>query len=182
MDRYDDYKDKLLWLLVILGCTAFFACHSEADRNGSTDIANNNTISDDDYYDDMADSYGENTPSIYEEVNNNYKINYLGDSIDENKYRDVEYEPYTHTVFVKTEGRVSFDEIITVTAPEGYEVDYCIPAENSTGKFSNIYGYINLKFTNTEKVVVREYFDTETEEYVNASFGTPIKKEKVMIK
>ena len=57
-------------------------------------------------------------------------------------------------------------------------MDYCIPMENSNGQYGSIYGYIVLKFTNTEKVVVREYYDTATGKYINTNFGTVVEKEK----
>lgn len=37
---------------------------------------------------------------------------------------------------------------------------------------------MDLKFTNTEKVLVREYYDTVTGTYVNTNFGTVVEKEK----
>lgn len=167
-------------VLAIVGCFVYSCCNSN-ERQATTDVANNAPVPDDGYYDEDG-NYIENDSNLYEELNNEYKINYLGYNVDKSNYRDVEYEPYTHTIFVKTEGRVSFDDVITVDAPEGYEVDYCIPSENSNGQYGDIYGYINLKFTNTEKVVVREYYDTERKEYINASFGTPVQKEKVLTK
>lgn len=184
MSIYDsgDSSGKLGISLAALAVTFIVgSCINSSERQTTTNIANNTPIQDDGYY-DANGNYVENDSSLYEDLYNKYKVNYMSYTVDKSNFRDVEYEPYTHTVFVKTEGRVSFDEVITVDAPEGYEVDYCIPSENSNGRDGNIYGYINLKFTNTEKVVVREYYDTEREEYINASFGTPVQKEKVMTK
>lgn len=177
---YKDGGSLGVYILIFVIAVFIYSCNNSNERQASTDVQDNTGTSDG-FYDEDG-NYIESDSSMCSELNNTYKVNYLSQSIDKSKYRDVEYDPYMHTVFVKTEGRVSFDDIITVDAPEGYEVDYCIPSENSNGQYGDIYGYINLKFTNTEKVVVREYYDTERKEYINASFGTPIQKEKVMVK
>lgn len=185
MSRYDgNYRGGgsiAIYVLIFMISCYIYSCCNSSERQATTDVQTNTTSTGNGYYDDEG-NYVENDPSLYEDLNNDYKVNYLGYNIDKSKYRDVEYEPYTHIVFVKTEGRVSFDEVITVDAPEGYEVDYCLPSENSNGNYGDIYGYINLKFVNTEKVVVREYYDTERKEYINASFGAPVQEEKVMTK
>ena len=113
---------------------------------------------------------------------NSYRINYMNEyTVDDSKYRDIEYEPFTHSLYVKTKGTIAFDQLISVDATEGYQVDYCIPMENSNGQYGSIYGYIILKFTNTETVLVREYYDTETGKYINTNFGTVVEKEKQRI-
>lgn len=167
-------------VIIVAGC--FYSCSVSKDRELSTNIGNNSN--NEYYFDEESGEYkdvwtGETLPENLVQ-DNAYRINYINEyTVDYSRYRDIEYEPFTHSLYVKTEGTVALDQLISVDAPEGYQVDYCIPLENSNGNYGIIYGYITLKFTNTEKVIVREYYDTSTGKYINTNFGTVVEKDKV---
>lgn len=166
---------------VLLLFGMIYSCSTSDERELSTDIGDNSNNNY--YFDEESGEYRDawTGEALAEDPfqNNLYRVNYINeDTVDDSRYRDVEYEPFTHSLYVKTQGTVAFDQLISVDAPEGYQVDYCIPMENSNGQYGSIYGYITLKFTNTEKVVVREYYDTATGKYVSTNFGTVVEKEK----
>lgn len=167
-------------VIIVAGC--FYSCSVSEDRELSTNIGDNSNSGY--YFDEESGEYKDvwTGETLQENLvqDNAYRINYIDEyTVDYSRYRDVEYEPFTHSLYVKTEGTVALDQLISVDAPEGYQVDYFIPLENSNGNYGTIYGYINLKFTNTERVVVREYYDTSTGKYINTNFGTVIEKDKV---
>lgn len=74
-------------------------------------------------------------------------------------------------VYILKLEKIEFDQLLSVEAPGGYQVDYCLPFENSNTKNGIIYGYIDLKFTNTEPVTVRCYYDTEQGRFIDSNFG-----------
>ncbi len=98
-------------------------------------------------------------------------------TIDYSNYRDVVYEPFTHKVYIKVEGSLAFDSM-NVNAPDGYQADYSIQMEDSNSGNRYVYGCASIEYTNTERVLVREYYDTETKTYVYVNFGTVMEKEK----
>lgn len=110
----------------------------------STDIGDN---SNNDYYFDeesgeYKDAWTGETLSEDPLQDNSYRVNYINEyTVDYSRYRDVEYKPFTHSLYVKKEGTVAFDQLISVDAPEGYQVDYCIPMENSNDRSGSIYGF-----------------------------------------
>ncbi len=184
MSRYG--SNDYFWLKMGAGAVtiilfgALYSCSAKKERELSTDIGYNSSNY---YFDEESGEYkdawtGESLPeNPFKDTA--YKINYIDEwTVDYSKYQDVEYEPFTHTLCVKTKGTLAYDQLISVDVPEGYQLDYCIPMENSNGSYGDIYGYVVLKFTNTEKVVVREYYDTSIGKYINTNFGTVVEKEK----
>lgn len=94
------------------------------------------------------------------------------------RWKDKDYEVGKHNLYMKIDEDAYYDQLIELEAPEGYTIEYYFPMEvglrNGRGR------YANVKFTNTEPVTVRGYYDTEKECYIYATFGTP--KESVKVK
>ncbi len=148
------------------------------NENGLS-IDTGNSINKNDYFSTELDEYNDDSVG-YDSSGLQADVNYTSEStIDYSKYQDVEYAPLTHALYLKVEGTLPFNQVNLIDAPEGYQVDYSVSSEFSNDeKNNNVYGTVTLKFTNTEKVLVREYYDTATGKYVSTNFGTVVEKEK----